>query len=373
VADSLWLEEPAPPLASRRLDRPPDVEIVGGGVTGCSCALTLANAGLSVRLHEARTIAGGASGRNGGFALRGGAMAYDEARMSLGSERAHTLWELTERGLDSIEELGGDAFRRTGSLRLAADETELGEIEAEYRALEQDGFAVEWMRDLPEQLRGFTGGFRHVPDAAIQPARWVRRLAQRAAAAGAELREHSTVESLEALKAAQIVLATDGYTRGLLPELDAVIVPVRNQVVVTQPLDELLFPSPHYSRRGFDYWQQTPDRRLVVGGKRDSDPDVERTSEEALTPPIQAELERFIRDLVGKLPPITHRWSGIFGSSPDGRPLAGRIPGQERAWVAAGYSGHGNVLGFVCGRMVAEAILGAPPVELELFDPARVL
>jgi gamma-glutamylputrescine oxidase len=64
------------------------VAIVGGGVTGCACALKLAQAGQRVRLFEEREIAGGASGRNGGFALRGGAPAYDVAREELGAERA---------------------------------------------------------------------------------------------------------------------------------------------------------------------------------------------------------------------------------------------------------------------------------------------
>ncbi len=62
--------------------------MIGGGVTGCSCALTLAERGIRVRLHEAREIAGGASGRNGGFALRGAAAPYDEARRELGEDRA---------------------------------------------------------------------------------------------------------------------------------------------------------------------------------------------------------------------------------------------------------------------------------------------
>src|SRR5476649_2199088 len=88
-----------------------DVVVIGGGVTGCSCALTLAKGGLRVRLHEAREIAGGASGRNGGFALRGGAMAYDEACATLGRERGRALWALTERSLARIAELAGDAFR----------------------------------------------------------------------------------------------------------------------------------------------------------------------------------------------------------------------------------------------------------------------
>jgi len=373
VADSLWLEEPAPPLLARKLDGRADVEIVGGGVTGCSCALTLATAGLRVRLHEARTVAGGASGRNGGFALRGGAMAYDEALSTLGVERARSLWELTERGLDAIEELAGDAFRQTGSLRLAADDEELAEIESEYQALKRDGFAVEWVPTLPRQLQRFKGAFRHVPDGAIHPARWVRGLARQAAEAGAELREGSRVESLDQLEGSHVVLATDGYTHGLLAQLDAVVRPIRNQVVVTEPLNELLFPFPHYARRGFDYWQQTPDRRLVVGGKRDADPKTELTGEEAVTPAIQERLESFVAELVGRVPRITHRWAGILGSSPDGRPLAGPVPGREATWVAAGYAGHGNVLGFVCGRLVADAILGAPAPELELFDPARLL
>jgi len=57
-------------------------------VTGCSCALSLAEHGLRVRLHEAREIAAGASGRNGGFALRGATAPYDQARTAIGAERA---------------------------------------------------------------------------------------------------------------------------------------------------------------------------------------------------------------------------------------------------------------------------------------------
>jgi glycine/D-amino acid oxidase-like deaminating enzyme len=80
-----------------------------------------------------------------------------------------------------------------------------------------------------------------------------------------------------------------------------------------------------------------------------------------------------IRELVGRQPAITHRWSGIFGMSPDELPLAGQVPGREGLWVSRGYSGHGNVLGLACGDLVAKAILGHREPELELFDPARLL
>ena len=73
------------------------------------------------------------------------------------------------------------------------------------------------------------------------------------------------------------------------------------------------------------------------------------------------------------MPTVDYRWAGIFGLTQDMLPLVGRIPGREGTWVAAGYSGHGNVLGLMCGELVAGAILGRPHPILELFDPARLL
>ena len=348
--------------------------IVGAGVTGCSCALTLADGGLRVRVHEAREVAGGGSGRNGGFALRGAAAPYDAARAELGKEHAASLWRMTEDALDRLAGLAGDAFRRTGSLRLAADREEAESLRAEYEALRDDGFEVEWRPELNGRLAGrFHGAIFHPPDGSIQPARWVRRLAVRAAEAGAEIRLHDTVKSLEQLDADQVVLATDGYTHGLFEPLDRAVKPARGQVIVTEPLGEEYFACPHYSRHGYDYWQQTPDLRLVIGGFRDTAPEEESTAKEATTPGIQARLESFARELVGRAPRITHRWSGIFGVTEDRLPLAGLVPGYEGLWVACGYSGHGNVLGLACGDLVASAIVARPAPELHLFDPVRRL
>jgi glycine/D-amino acid oxidase-like deaminating enzyme len=369
---SYWLEEPAQLLCSNELDRPPDVDIVGGGVTGCACALGLASRGARVRLHEARGVGTGASGRNGGFALRGGAMAYDVAVERFGRTSARAFWRLTEDGLRRMAELAGDAFRQSGSVRLAADETEAVELRREHDALASDGFAVEWQEDLPAGVRElFPAALVHPPDGALQPARWARRLAALAADAGAEIREHSRV-TLADLRAERVVVATDGYGSGLLPVLDGWIRPARAQVLVTEPLPEQRFPRPHYARHGLDYWQQVPDGRLVVGGWRDAELETELTDEEATTPGIQRRIEALVRDLLGRSPRITHRWAGIFGITEDLLPLVGPLPGDERVWLAAGYSGHGNVLALVCGELVAEAIAEGQATALELFDPARL-
>jgi gamma-glutamylputrescine oxidase len=373
VETPFWLTEEAPLRTAPRLDTV-DVEIIGGGVTGCSAALVLAEAGLRVRLRDRRGIADGASGRNGGFALRGGAARYDVARETYGADEARALWRRSEDELDRIEELAGDAFRRTGSLRLAADDEEREEIRAEFEALAEDGFAVEWREDLPPLLSPhFRGAMFHVPDGALQPARFVRRLADRAIDAGTALALGTTVENLDELDAEHVLLATDGSGRGLLEQLDEAIWPARGQVVATEPLADRLFDCPHYARQGFDYWQQLPDRRIVLGGFRDFSILSEMTDDEVTTPTIQTALDEFLVQLLGTLPRIEYRWAGIFGLTQDLLPLVGRVPGREGTWVAAGYSGHGNVLGFLCGRLVAHAILGRDDPLLGVFDPARLL
>ncbi|HEY4347057.1 MAG TPA: FAD-dependent oxidoreductase [Gaiellaceae bacterium] len=380
-----WLSEPlpdVPTLASaealelgRRGQRPVDVVVVGGGVTGCSCALTLARGGLRVRLLEAHEIAGGASGRNGGFALRGGCPSYDDARVTLGVPAARSLWRLTERALDGMEQLAGGALRRVGSLRLAVDQAERDEIARECEALQADGFHAEWLDPLPGSLGElFAGGFLHPGDGALDPAVWVRRLAGHAAAAGAELVEHAPVtrEELDQLDAQAIVIAVDGMTEVLVPELAPWVVPMRGQVLATEPLPEQISDRPHYARGGYDYWQQLPNGRLILGGRRDTSLETEQTSVAETTALIQDGLEEFAAKLIGRPPRITHRWAGVWGQTPDRMPFAGRVPGLERLWVAGGYSGHGNVLGFACGNLVARAILGEDDPDLALFDPARM-
>jgi glycine/D-amino acid oxidase-like deaminating enzyme len=372
VDTPFWLDEPTNPVDSGPQGAV-DVAIIGAGVTGVSCALALARGGLRVRVHDARGIAEGASGRNGGFALRGGAARYDVARETYGVDAAKELWQRTEAALDRLETVAGDAFRRTGSLRLAADDEERDDIRLEYEALHEDGFTAEWRDELTHLRPEFKGAIFHPPDGSLQPGRLVRHLAELAAAEGVAFQEHRRVASLDELDAEQIVIATDGSGRGLLPELDDALWPARGQVITTEPLNERLFECPHYARQGFDYWQQLGDGRIVLGGFRDFSILTEMTDEETTTEPIQQALDDFLVELLGYLPEVTHRWAGIFGLTQDLLPLVGRVPGHDGIWMAAGYSGHGNVLGLMCGELVAGAVLGQEDPLLELFTPARLL
>jgi gamma-glutamylputrescine oxidase len=368
-----WLEEPSPARPETKFHGRADVAIVGAGITGCAAALRLAEAGVRVRVHDARGVAEGASGRNGGFALGGGAARYDIARETYGAERAAAFWGWTRDALERMAEIAGDALRHTGSYRLAGDEEEREGIRLEYEALREDGFDAEWLDDVSGGAAGrFRGAISHPHDCSIHPVRFVRRLAALSTAAGAEIREHDRVEEVEALEADRVLVATDGYGHGLVPELADLVWPTRGQVIASEPLARVLYDRPHYARQGFDYWQQLPDGRILLGGFRDVSILEELTDVEVTTPAIQSSLESFLHELVGEEVAVTHRWAGIFGLTQDMLPLVGAVPGRdERVWVAGGYSGHGNVLGFACGELVADAMLGRDSPQLELLDPTR--
>ncbi len=373
MTTSYWLSEPTQPFHSVTVDKP-DVVVVGAGVTGCAAALRLAEAGKRVRLVDGREVAGGASGRNGGFALRGMPAAFDVTTASVGPDTASGLMAWTERAIDTIESLAGDAFRRVGSLRIAVDEEERDELRVEYEALVAAGFRAEWLEgsELHDPGR-FAAALRHVPDGALQPARWVRRLAGLAAEAGVEISEHTRIASLDELGDATVVVCVDGYPSGLLGPIEGLVIPTRGQVIATEPIPERLFEVPHYGRHGYDYWHQDEAGRIVAGGFRDVSLDTEFTADERLTEPVQAALHSFVNGLVGRELRVDYAWAGIFGMVMDFLPVVGRAPGLENVWVAGGYSGHGNVLGFACGELVARAVAGEDVPFLDVLDPARLL
>jgi gamma-glutamylputrescine oxidase len=99
----------------------------------------------------------------------------------------------------------------------------------------------------------------------------------------------------------------------------------------------------------------------------------EVTTSEETTPRIQGALVDFVEQILGRRPNVTHRWAGVFGLVPDLMPVVGAVPGRDGLWAAGGYSGHGNVLGLMCGDLVAKAIMGDHHPLLEPMDPARLL
>jgi glycine/D-amino acid oxidase-like deaminating enzyme len=380
-----------------------DVVIIGGGITGAAAAVWCARVGARVVLLEARQIAAAASGRNGGFLLGGTAGTYAATIAQAGRDRARRAWafslenhRLARQLIEEMQELGlACGYERNGSLRIAVTEAELAEVWESVRLLEEDGWEATpiGVAELPAPLRhSYLGGSFHPMDGEVQPVRFVRGLTRLAQRAGARIYEASPVTALmEAedyvvattaagtVRAGHAILATNVRLPELLEQvgaawLGAAITPARGQMLATAPVAETLFSCPCYADRGYQYWRQLRDGRLVVGGWRNTAFDVERTNDETPGAPVQDHLDTFLRGTLGlgaAQVPVERRWAGIMAFSADGMPMVGRVPGSRRCFLAGAYTGHGNAYALAAARQLAEMIAGEQPEDANLFDPAR--
>jgi gamma-glutamylputrescine oxidase len=389
-----WLDvpyEPRPPLAGRA---EADVCVIGGGIGGLSCARALARRGLRVVLLEGRTVAGGASGRNGGFLLAGASLFHVDARERYGREDARRLYARTLRAQEEVfalaDELGaGDAVRRVGCLRVAASEEEAEHVIRHVEALHEDGFPAELVEgdDLPPPVRRLGRvACLTAHDGALQPARWTRTLARAAERAGVTIHESSPVigpvpapgegavhTAGGIVRARHVVVAADGALPQLVPDYADRIRSRRLHMVATAPLPARILDGVVYARWGYEYFQQLPDGRLACGGFSDVDGDGSYTAVEEGSPEVWDRLERYVRDDLGLAgAEVTHRWVGVVGYGEDGRPFVGPVPGRDGLHVLGGYSGTGNLVGYVAGNAVAERIATGHSDDVGLFAADRV-
>jgi glycine/D-amino acid oxidase-like deaminating enzyme len=264
-------------------------------------------------------------------------------------------------------------------LRLAVSEEEADHVRDHARALREDGFPGELVEreDLPPALRR-TGLVACLTDhdGALHPARWYRLLAGAAEEAGARICEGSPVRGpvpapaegrlvteRGSVRARHVVVAADGALPALVPEYAGRVRSRRLHMVATEPLpptlDRLV-----YARWGYEYLQQRPDGRILAGGFSDVDADGSYTVSDAGEPLIWDRVEAYLRDDLGAAGVVSHRWAGVVGYSNDSLPYVGEVPDRPCLYVAGGYSGVGNVPGFMCGRDLADTIAGDGPEPL---------
>jgi len=336
-----------------------DVCVIGLGGSGLTAIQTLLDHGLTVVGIDAQRVAGGAAGANGGFLLAGAARFYHETVAALGRERAHLLYRLT---LDEIERMASampDIVRRSGSLRIAMSVEELADCERQVAAMIADELPVA-------RYEGPEGKGLLMPmDCVFDPLARCRRLAQSALQRGARLYEGTPAIDIKtgAVHAPQgivickhIVVAVDGKLDLLLPELADRVFTARLQMLGTAPTSEVKIDRAVYARYGYEYWQQLPDGRVLLGGFRDQALDAEWTHATETTANIQDRLTSFLREHLRIAAPITHRWAAAVGYTESGMPITEEA--RNNVWVLGGYNGTGNAMGALCGRTVAQCVAG---------------
>ncbi|MDZ4085829.1 MAG: FAD-binding oxidoreductase [Tabrizicola sp.] len=360
-----------------------DVCVVGGGYTGLSAALHLAQKGFDVVVLEAHRVGFGASGRNGGQVGSGQRQDQVWVEKTVGRENAHRLWDMAEEAKTLVKTLIRDHAMpvtfHPGIAHACRSEAEVRETHAYAEKLRRD-YGYQHLESLDRSgIRRLIGSTEYVGgeidrDAGhLHPLNYVIGLAQAAAKAGVRIHEQSEVHRVEPgqrpvvrtssghVDCATVVLAGNGYLGQLSPKVSAKVMPINNFIVATEPLGEAardLLSEPVAvadTRFVVNYWRLSEDNRLLFGGGESYGyrfPDIIRT----VSKPMLQVYPQLAKTR------IDYAWGGTLAITVNRMPCFTR-PGQN-ILSASGYSGHGVAMATLAGKLMAEATAG----QMERFD-----
>jgi glycine/D-amino acid oxidase-like deaminating enzyme len=375
---------PSPPLEG---DAWTQVAVVGGGYTGLSAALHLAERGVAVTLLEAHEPGWGAAGRNGGQVNPGLKHEPDIVVRDLGGVFGARLVQLAGEApgylFDLISRLGIDCeARRGGTLRVAHHPRHAATLRDSVEQWRRRGATLALWDAAATKAATGTGHYYAATfdprGGAVNPLGLARGLAAAAIAAGARVYGGSRALKIGregagwyvvtpggTVRADKVVLATDGYTDDLWGGLRTSIIPIFSSIIATEPLPPKLAAAilpggevVYESGEITTYYRLDRDGRLLMGGRGVQRPAPERGDYEHLS--------RHALRLWPALAGIewTHWWNGQFALTPEFYPrLHSPAP---NLLIGLGYSGRGVALGTALGAQLAQAASGVALEALAL-------
>jgi glycine/D-amino acid oxidase-like deaminating enzyme/nitrite reductase/ring-hydroxylating ferredoxin subunit len=363
-------------------DATTDVLVIGGGITGLTCALLLQQQGRQVTLLEADEVGSGATGNSTGNLYETVSLGMQEILSRWGADVAKLVMSERREAIGYIEmhaQHGGDfGFRRCPLHLYAQDADARKQVDNEYDALQKAGASVELRREVPAGLPAPTGNVVVIAgQAQIQPQAYAVHLAQEAQRYGARIHEHSRVLELDekkrtavtatgTVKAKELVLAT--HTPKGLHVLPQAEMPVHREYGIALRMP---FADPgrgifwakgaeHLSIRTLD---ANGERFLVVVGEEQK---VGLHNATAVLMALEAQARKHFGEAA-----VAYRWSAQNYRAADHLPYIGRDP--SGSFIATGFATDGLTWGTVAARVIAEELLGrARPEEHELFKPTRI-
>jgi gamma-glutamylputrescine oxidase len=364
-----------------------DVCLIGGGFSGVSAAITLAERGYSVVLLEANRIGWGASGRNGGQMIYGFS-GEENLKSQLGEAGARLIRDLRYRGHDIIESRVNthaiDCDLKHGWMEVAAREKHMNGLRDHVAEMAATGHGDHWelveKQDLPRILAtsAYHGAMIDRRSGHLHPLNLIKGEARLAAKLGVKIFEDSEALRLQGgakpfvetafgrIEAASIVLAGSTEHKFHRGRLFGLTFPTGSYIIATEPLGEErardLNPQDLAvadSNIVLDYYRLTADRRMLFGGRCNYSNRDPKCFSDALRPRL-IEIFPQLSD-VG----IAYEWGGRIDIVLNRVPAIGRL--EPNVYYMQGYSGHGVNFSHIAGEIVADAVSGTME-RFDLFD-----
>ncbi|SFC36443.1 Glycine/D-amino acid oxidase [Pseudomonas citronellolis] len=364
-----------------------DIAIIGGGFTGVTTAVELAERGYKVAIVETNKVGWGASGRNGGQvtgSLSGDSAMRKQMQQWLGNDVDDFIWHLRWRGHEIIKsrvaKYGIACDLKFGHLHAAMKPSHMAELEASYEEAVRRGMSAEISlldaagvrQHLESDL--YCGAIKNMRNMHLHPLNLCIGEAKALESLGGLIFEHSEVLDIVhgprpavvttggRINAAQVLLAGDVYHKLERKQLKGMIFPAMGGIVTTKPLGALakrINPQDlavYDCRFVLDYYRLTADGRLLFGGGANYSGRDSRDIAGELRPCI----ERTFPALKGV--EIEFQWSCAMGIVMNRIPQLGKL--SDNVWYCQGYSGHGVATTHIMGEIMATAMSG----DLEQFD-----
>lgn len=364
---------------------PQDVVIVGGGFAGLWSAFFLKknHPKLQVTVLDRGRIPAGASTRNAGFACFGSVSEVVYDIRTMGVDKTLALVNMRYKGLERIQKYfdeGAIDFELSGGYELfdpaATSITANLDDNIAYlnSLLREVTGSKNTYKSIPGKIEKFGfAGITHLVknnfEGTLHSGKLVRALLHRVQAMGVSVYHGVSVKNfntdgsgvavvtddLPPFPTRQVLVCTNAFAKELLPQ--ASVIPARGQVLLTSPIESLPWKGSFHYDEGFYYFRNLGNR-VLLGGARNKDIDNEQTFSMTTTDFIQAELERFLSEVI--LPhhknryTIDMRWSGIMGMGADKMPVVEEV--QPNIFCLVGLGGMGVALAPVAGQMAAEML-----------------
>ncbi len=349
-----------------------DLIVVGAGLTGQSTALF-----FKYKYPDARVLVAdrgfypiGASTRNAGFACFG-TVGEHLADLEIETEEVVKQRILRRyKGLQLLREtLGEDTidYEHTGGVEIFTDTAAFSVARDHVPKFNA------WLYDLTGEEEVYKAhSYLGIPaiynreEGMLHPGKLIKELYRQNVELGIEYRWNTIINELdlengvvftenhEKLLGEHIVIATNAFTEKLLPGKN--ITPGRGYVFVTGEMSMLEWMGTFHYNKGYIYFRNVGDDRLLIGGARDVDYQTEETDEFGVNDTIKKYLVNFSNEVL-ELPQgwtIEQEWSGIMGFTETKSPYLEKV--GKRTVLVAGLSGMGVALGMQLGKEAANTI-----------------